>query len=109
MKFKCPYCGNKTFSIWHKIIAGGMTAKGVKCPECGRHAVHGLKSTIFKSVVMAVTLVLLMINAVMIYAGTAVFTDVQCIVMFAVVYVVFCKLINGIVFDLAENNRKDIK
>lgn len=109
MKYKCPYCGKKSFSLWQKIIAGGMTAKGVKCPECGHHAVHGLKSTIYKTVVMTIVLVFCMVNAVKTYSGTAIISVEACAVILVGAYLIFCKLINGIVFDLFENNRKDYR
>ncbi len=109
MKYECPYCGKKTFSIWQKIIAGGMTAKGVKCSECGHHAVHGLKSTIYKTVVMTAVLVFCMVNAIKAYSGTEIISVEECAVLLVGVYLIFCKLINGILFNLYENNRKDIK
>lgn len=109
MKYKCPYCGNKSFSLWQKILAGGMTSKGVKCPSCGHHAVHGMKSTIYKTVVMTVVLVFCVINSVKAYSGTPLISVEACAVLLVGVYIVFCKLINGLLFDLDTNNRMDIR
>lgn len=101
-KYQCPYCKEKTFSIWSKLRAGGMASKGVVCPGCGRRAVHGLYSTIFRSVVMAVVAVFIFLNCYCFYVSR-----LTCLIVLIGGYLLG-KLANGFVFKLEVNNRKDL-
>ncbi|WP_044974519.1 hypothetical protein [Ruminococcus sp. HUN007] len=101
MKYKCPYCGKMTYSFLSKMFAGNMTASGRKCPECGRHSVHGLDSTIFSTVVMAAVL----ISVIMVFRSTH--NYLACLGIFAAAYFV-CRLADGLFFGLAKNNRNDV-
>jgi len=109
MNSKCPYCGKKTFPFWKRIMAGGMASKGVACSECGRHAVHGMKSTVFRTVVSAVTLGVIALDMMEIKEGRGFLSKTECVVLFLGTLIIFGKLLNGMIFGLEENNRKDIK
>ncbi|MBR6599330.1 MAG: hypothetical protein IKK88_03420 [Oscillospiraceae bacterium] len=102
MKYKCPYCEKNTFTLIQKIFTGGMTSKGRACPECGKHAVHGMKANIFRSVMNLIPLIFFMVNYFKQYVSFAV-----CLAIFIGVNI-FCMIINGLFFDLDYNNRKDL-
>lgn len=102
-KYKCPYCENNSFSFFTKMFAGGMASKGVECPKCGKHAVHGIKSTICSTVLMAAAFIFILIN----YNSSR--PDMLlCICVLAAAYLI-CRLANGLFFDLTENNRRDVR
>lgn len=102
-KYKCPYCGKSTFSVWRKLITGGMTSKGQACPECGRHAVHGMKANIFRIVIMVAVLVFIMIN----YFSSS--PDMYlCMGVFAS-SLILSHIICVLLFELEENNRRDVR
>lgn len=101
-KYKCPYCKENTFSFWSKMMAGGMASKGKVCPGCGRRAVHGLYSTIFRSVIMAVVTVFIFFNCYCFYASRT-----TCLIVLIAGYLIG-KLFNGLFFELEVNNRKDM-
>ncbi len=101
-KYRCPYCKENTFSFWSKLTAGGMASKGKVCPECGKRAVHGLYSTIFRSVLMAAVAIFILLNCYCFYVS-----KVTCLIVLIAGYLI-CKLANGFVFELEINNRKDL-
>ena len=41
MKYKCPHCGEKTFSPIQKALCGNITSAGKHCPNCGGRCVNG--------------------------------------------------------------------
>jgi DNA-directed RNA polymerase subunit RPC12/RpoP len=102
-KYKCPYCEKEAYSFFSKMMAGGMASKGVKCPSCGKHSVHGIESTVFRTVVMAVALTFMLVN----YFGKSA-DVVLCLIVFAAAFLI-CKIANGLFFELTENNRRDIR
>ena len=102
MKYTCPYCGKKTYSFLAKMFAGNMNASGRACPECGRHSVHGLDSTIFSTALMLAVFVYLI---VCIRRGQ--FNYLFCIGLFAGAYFI-SRLADGLFFKLAKNNRIDV-
>lgn len=102
-KFKCPYCKNESFSLAARMFTGGMASKGRACPDCGKHAVHGMKATVTDTVIMAAAFVFIFIN----YRSST--PDiVMCLIVLAVAYLV-CRIINGLFFELTENNRRDVR
>jgi hypothetical protein len=101
-KYECPYCHKKTFSLFHKFIAGGMASKGVVCPECKNHCVHGLKSTIFNSVVMGLAL----IYAIIVYVSDLGTTFSALIVIVSAFFI--GKIFNAAACELEKNNRNDV-
>jgi len=109
MSSKCPYCGKNTFPFWKRIMTGGMASKGTACSECGRHAVHGMRSTVFKTVCSVVTLGVIALDMMEIKEGRGFLSKEECVILFLVSLVVLGKVVNGIVFGLEENNRKDVK
>lgn len=50
MKFKCPHCGEKTYSPLAKALCGGFSSSGKPCPSCGGRSVNGYPSLIVNSV-----------------------------------------------------------
>ncbi len=101
-KYKCPYCNKESFTLWQKFIAGGMTSKGVVCQVCGKHCVHGLKSTIFNSVVMGIAL----IYTIIVFA-TDYGTNLSAIIVVVSAFLIG-KIFNALVCDLDKNNRNDL-
>ncbi len=80
-----------------------MASKGQVCPKCGKHAVHGFKSTIFRTVIMAIAFIFILINY---------FSSRTNVVLCAEVLIgafLICKIVNGLFFELEENNRKDVR
>lgn len=102
-KYKCPYCENDTFSFFQKMTAGGMASKGKACPKCGKHAVHGFQSTIFRTILLGVVLVFFIINYKFEFIDPYI-----CLIIFIIAYLI-CMLANGFYFELTENNRRDIR
>ena len=72
------------------------------CPECGRHSVHGLDSTIFSTALMLAVFVYLI---VCIRRGQ--FNYLFCLGLFAGAYFI-ARLADGLFFKLAKNNRIDV-
>lgn len=79
--YACPHCGKKTFNPLTKALAGGMNTKGRVCQACGRRAVNGKVSTIVRTVLMLIAIVIIFITyfiennntrAYLIMAGTIV-------------------------------------
>ncbi len=103
MKYRCPYCEKQTFSFLRKATTGGMASKGKACPECGKHAVHGFKSTISRTILLSIVLIFIIANSLREFVDPLI-----CILLFIGVYL-FCMIINGLFFELEQNNRKDIK
>lgn len=101
-KYECPYCHQKTFTLWQKFIAGGMTSKGIKCPVCQKHCVHGLKSTIFSSIVMGIAFIYTIIVLVTNYGSN--YSALICIIAAFLI----SKCFNAFVCDLDKNNRNDV-
>lgn len=102
-KYKCPYCENNSFSLFAKMFTGGMASRGTACPECGKHAVHGMKSTILNTIIMAAAFVYILISY---KSGTP--DMILCIGVLAAAYLV-CRIANGLFFELTENNRRDLR
>lgn len=101
-KYECPYCHEKTFSFFQKLIAGGMTSKGVICPNCKNHCVHGLKSTIFNTVIMALALIYLIVVYVTDFG-----TTLSAIIVFISAWIIG-RFFNAIACELEKNNRNDV-
>lgn len=102
MKYKCPYCEKKTFTLVQKMFTGGMTSKGRACPECGNHAVHGMKANIFRTVMNFIPFVFFLINYFKGYVDL-----LGCVAIFLIANII-CIIVNGLFFDLDYNNRKDL-
>ncbi|MDO5560045.1 MAG: hypothetical protein Q4F95_10665 [Oscillospiraceae bacterium] len=102
MKYRCPYCGEKTFSLWAKMTTGGMASKGKSCPKCGMHAVHGLKANLLRTILTTIVLILIIVDYFKMFADPWIM-----VVLFIGVNII-CWLANGFIFDLDKNNRKDI-
>lgn len=62
LKHKCPHCGENSFSIIDKALAGNYTSEGKKCPNCGRRAVNGMPSTIFRSVSWLAVVIIMLVR-----------------------------------------------
>ena len=97
---KCPYCGKDTYSFFDRMIAGGMAAKGRPCRECGRRSVHGLDSAIFRTVLWAAALIIILIN----YKSNT--PNVPLCVASVTAALVICRVADGF-FGLAKNNRRE--
>ena len=102
-KYKCPYCENDSYSFFSKMFAGGMASRGTACPKCGKHAVHGMKSTIFSTVMMALALIFIIIN----YNSASPSIEL-CLCVLAGAFLI-CKIANALFFPLTENNRRDVR
>lgn len=102
-KYKCPYCENESFTFISKMTAGGMASKGKACPKCGKHAVHGMKSTIFRTVVLGIVFIFFIINYFNMFVD-----PIICFGILVIAYLL-CMVVNGFYFELTENNRKDIR
>lgn len=102
-KYKCPYCENNSYTFAAKMLAGGMASRGKECPKCGKHSVHGMKSTIFSTVMMAAAFVFILINF-----NSSRPDMLLCIGVLAGAFAV-CKIANGLFFELTENNRRDVR
>lgn len=98
-KYKCPYCEHNSFSLLKKMFTGGMTSKGTACPECGKHAVHGVKATVFNTIVMTAAFIFILINF------NSRFEICLCVLAGAWV---LCRIVNGLFFELSENIRRDV-
>ncbi|MDE5946759.1 MAG: hypothetical protein K2G63_05620 [Oscillospiraceae bacterium] len=48
--YKCPCCGEKTFTPLTKALAGQLNSKGRPCPKCGERIANGKGATIFNAV-----------------------------------------------------------
>ena len=101
-KYECPYCHEKSFSFFQKLIAGGMTSKGVVCKNCGKHCVHGLKSTIFNSIIMGIALIYIIV------VKATDFGSVTSAIIVFLAAVVIGRLFNAFACELEKNNRNDL-
>ena len=57
MKHACPHCGEKSFSLIQKALAGSLRSTGKPCPACGRKCCNGMASIYFSTAVSLVMLV----------------------------------------------------
>ncbi len=101
-KYECPYCHEKSFSFFQKLIAGGMTSKGVVCKNCGKHCVNGLKSTIFNSIVMGIAFIYTIIVFVTDFGS-----NLSALIAIISAYVLG-KLFSAFFCELDRNNRNDV-
>ena len=61
MKVACPHCKKNTIPLYKKAFAGSLTRKGVLCPSCGNRCVNGIPSTIFKTALRLVALIIVIV------------------------------------------------
>ena len=99
MKYTCPYCGKKSYSFLAKMFAGNMNASGRACPECGRHSVHGLDSTIFSTALMLAVFVYLIVAApfkvMEVIPG---FADIRPVTLLGPIYALFYGIPGCVIF-----------
>ncbi len=62
MKFTCPYCGKDTFSPLMKAKAGGMSASGEPCPECGGRCVNGKLNLAVNSITLGIAFIMILVT-----------------------------------------------
>ncbi len=101
-KYECPYCHKESFTLFQKFIAGGMTSKGVVCQNCGKHCVHGLKSTIFNSIVMGIALIYTIVVFVTDFG-----TTLSAFIVIVSAWLIG-RIFNALLCDLDKNNRNDL-
>ena len=59
MMFKCPHCGEKTYSPVTKALCGGFSSSGRPCPSCGGRSVNGVPSLVVNSILRIIALVMI--------------------------------------------------
>lgn len=101
-KQECPYCHKNTFTLFHKFIAGGMASKGVACPECKKHCVHGMKSTIFNSILLGISLIYIIIVKVSDFGS-----NLSALIVF-ISALLIGRLFNTFACKLEKNHRNDL-
>lgn len=57
-KYKCPHCGEASFSPLLKARCGSMISKGKPCPACGGRCVNGKPSLVAQYVLSIAALVM---------------------------------------------------
>ena len=55
--YECPFCHEKTITLWNKATVGSLSSKGKACPNCAGRYVNDTSSTIFRSIMWMAVLV----------------------------------------------------
>ncbi len=62
MKYECAHCGAKSYSPLMKGRAGGMSSRGVACPECGGRCVNGKLNLIVNSIISGIAFIMIIVT-----------------------------------------------
>lgn len=76
--YKCPCCGEKTFTPWTKALAGQLNSKGRPCTNCGERITNGKGATVFNaifSVAMFAFIVYAFFNTLYLWMIPAILTE----------------------------------
>ena len=95
--FKCPYCLQKTFSLYSKFSLGTPHNPVEKCSNCGKNVTKSLGLSLLAIYISWIIFVLL------IFTNTPVFVNIPIIILFAII--VIETIFITIVFPLKKDEK----